>query len=65
MKTTQKEQLCLKLSNIFTRLQYKVNFAMRNTSSLLLLTDLLRDNTKRKLFHIVTVKVEKLFLQLI
>ena len=65
MKTTQKEQLCLKLSNIFTRLQYKVNFAMRNTSSLLLPTDLLRDNTKRKLFHIVTVKVEKLFLQLI
>ena len=55
----------MRLSSIFTRLQYKINFTMRNSSSLLLPTDLLRDNSKRKLFKIVTVKVEKIVLDLL
>ena len=65
MNKIQKEQLCLKISKIFTRLHYKTNFTMRNTSSQLLPTDLLRDNSKRKLFQIVAFKLEKLFLELI
>jgi len=65
MNRNEKEQLCLKISKIFTRLHYKINFPMRNNSSQLLPTDLLRDNSKRKLFQIVTLKLEKLFLELI
>lgn len=65
MNRTKKEQLCLKISKIFNRLHYKTNFTMRNNSSQLLPTDLLRDNSKRKLFQIVTLKLEKLFLELI
>ena len=65
MNKIQKEQLCLKISKIFTRLHYKTNFTMRNTSSQLLPTDLLLDNSKRKLFQIVAFKLEKLFLELI
>ena len=57
MNKIQKEQLCLKISKIFTRLHYKTNFTMRNTSSQLLPTDLLRDNSKRKLFQIVAFKL--------
>jgi len=64
-KIIQKQQLCLKLSNIFTRLHYKVSFNIPNTSSILLPTDLLRDSSKRKLFNIVAVKIEELFLELI
>jgi len=65
MDYINKRQLCLKLSNIFTCLQYKTNFTIRNTSTLLLPTDLLRDNSKRKLLNIVTSKIEALFVDLL
>lgn len=65
MDNYKKEQLCLKLSKIFTRLQYKINFTMRNTSSLLLPIDLLRNSIKHKLLAIVTLKIETLFLELL
>jgi hypothetical protein len=54
-------QTCIK--SVFARLQYKLNFNLKNTSSILLATDLLKDNVKRKLFKIVATNVEALCLE--
>jgi hypothetical protein len=51
------------IKSIFARLHYKLNFSLKNTSSILLATDLLRDNVKRKLFKIVATNVEVLCLE--
>jgi hypothetical protein len=53
-------QPCIK--SVFARLHYKLNFSLKNTSSVLLATDLLRTNVKRKLFKIVATNVEALCL---
>ena len=60
-----KKKLVLRFSNVFARLQYKINFDINNTSSFLLATDLLRDSSKRRLFKIVATHVEKVFLELL
>jgi hypothetical protein len=65
MTNLDRKKLVLKFSDIFARLQYKINFNISNTSSFLLATDLLRDNSKRQLFKIVTVNVEKIFVDLL
>jgi len=65
MSDTDRKRLILRFSNIFARLQYKINFDINNTSSFLLATDLLRDNSKRRLFKIVAVNVENAFLELL
>ena len=61
MDTSEREKLSIRFSNVFARLQYKINFNINNTSSFLLATDLLRDNTKRRLFTIVASNVENVF----
>ena len=58
MVTLDREKIILRFSNVFARLQYKINFDIKNTSSFLLATDLLRDNSKRRLFKIVTTNIE-------
>jgi|APCry1669189034_1035192.scaffolds.fasta_scaffold00019_21 hypothetical protein len=65
MHDVNRKKLCLKLSNIFIRLRYKINFSLLNKTSHLLATDLLRPNVKRKLFNIVLKNVEFFFLDLI
>ena len=65
MSQNDRERLIVKFSNAFARLQYKINFNVDNTSSFLLATDLLRDNSKRRLFKIVASNVENLFLELL
>lgn len=65
MININREKILHKFSNIFARLHYKINFDITNTSSFLLATDLLRDNTKYQLFKIVTVNVENVFCQLL
>ena len=64
MDNTERKKLILRFSNVFARLQYKINFDINNTSSFLLATDLLRDNSKRRLFKIVAANVENSFLEL-
>ena len=64
MATLDREKIILRFSNIFARLQYKINFDINNTSSFLLATDLLRDNSKRRLFKIVTTNIEYILLEL-
>lgn len=65
MNSSEKKRLTRRFSNVFARLQYKINFDISNTSSFLLATDLLRDNSKRKLFKIVATNVENVFLQIL
>ena len=65
MNTNDRKNIILKFSSVFTRLQYKVNFDINNTSSFLLATDLLRDNSKRRLFKIAATNVEKVFVELL
>lgn len=65
MATSDRNNLITRFSKVFARLHYKINFDITNTSSFLLATDLLRDNTKRRLFKIVTTNVETLFLELL
>ena len=65
MDTSEREKLTLRFSNVFARLQYKINFNINNTSSFLLATDLLRDNSKRRLFKIVASNVENVFSELL
>ena len=65
MNTSDKEKLLLRFSNVFSRLQYKINFDTTNTSSFLLATDLLRDKSKCRLFKLASTNVEKTFLELI
>lgn len=65
MDNIERKKLVFRFSRVFARLQYKVNFDLNNTSSFLLATDLLRDNTKRQLFKIVAGNVEKVFLHLL
>ena len=65
MDTSEREKLSIRFSNVFARLQYKINFNINNTSSFLLATDLLRDNTKRRLFTIVASNVENVFSELL
>ena len=65
MSNIDKNNLTQRFSNVFARLQYKINFDVNNNSSFLLATDLLRDNSKRRLFKIVSANVEKLFLELL
>ena len=63
MKNRDREKLIIRVSNVFARLQYKINFDINNTSSFLLATDLLRDNSKRRLFKIVATNVESVFIE--
>ena len=65
MNKSDKKKLIRRCSNVFARLQYKINFDLNNTSSFLLATDLLRDNSKRRLFKIVATNVECVFLDLL
>ena len=65
MTTTYKRNLIRKFSNVFARLQYKINFDINNTSSFLLATDLLRDNSKRRLLKLVATNVETVFLEIL
>jgi hypothetical protein len=65
MSISDRKNLIARFSNVFARLHYKINFDITNTSSFLLAKDLLRDNTKRRLFKIVAVNVETLFLELL
>ena len=65
MKNRDREKLIIRVSNVFARLQYKINFDINNTSSFLLATDLLRDNSKRRLFKIVATNVESVFIELL
>ena len=65
MNSKNREKLSLRFSNLFTRLHYKINFEINNTSSFLLATDLLRDNIKRRLFKITATNVEKTFLEML
>ena len=65
MDTSEREKLSIRFSNVFARLQYKINFDINNTSSFLLATDLLRDSSKRRLFKIVAKQVEEVFLELL
>ena len=65
MAMIERERVIRRFSNVFARLQYKVNFGIKNTSSFLLATDLLRDNSKRRLFKIVSTNVERIFLELV
>ena len=65
MTQRDKKKLVLRFSNVFARLQYKINFDINNTSSFLLATDLLRDSSKRRLFKIVAKQVEEVFLELV
>jgi len=65
MVTLDREKIILRFSNVFARLQYKINFDIKNTSSFLLATDLLRDNSKRRLFKIVTTNIEHILLELL
>jgi len=65
MNNAYKKKIICRFSNVFTRLQYKINFNIDNTSSFLLATDLLRANTKRQLFKIVVGNVEKVFIELL
>jgi hypothetical protein len=53
------------VGDLFVRLHYKINFNLRNSSNSILGTDLLRDNIRRNLFRIVTLRVENKFLTLI
>jgi hypothetical protein len=62
MKFNKKTSAQPYIKNIFARLHYKLNYNLKNTSSVLLATDLLRDNVKRKLFKIVATNVEALCL---
>jgi hypothetical protein len=62
MNNNDRKKLILRFSNVFARLQYKVNFDINNTSSFLLATDLLRESSKRRLFKIVATNVETVFL---
>ena len=64
-KKILRKKLVLKFSNVFARLQYKINFNIANTSPFLLATDLLRENSKRRLFKITAANVEKVFLKLL
>ena len=63
--TVDRNKVILRVSNVFARLQYKINFDIGNTSSFLLATDLLRDNSKRRLFKIVATNVENVLLELV
>lgn len=65
MDILERKKLILRFSTVFARLQYKINFNINNTSSFLLATDLLRDNSKRRLFKIVALNVESVFSELI
>jgi len=65
MESVDRKKLIHRFSNVFARLQYKINFDINNTSSFLLATDLLRDNSKRRLFKIVSANVENTFLELL
>jgi hypothetical protein len=60
----KKTALIKRLSIIFARLNYKISFNLKNTSSYLLPTDLLRDNVKRRLYKIVSLRVENVMLNL-
>jgi hypothetical protein len=62
MKLNKKKFTRPCIKSLFANLHYKLNFSLKNTSSFLLATDLLRDNIKRKLFKIVTTNVEVLCL---
>jgi len=62
MNFVEREKVLFRISKIFARLQYKINFDLRNTSSVLLATDILRTNTKRELFKITSLKLEKVLL---
>ena len=65
MEKVERKKLVIKISNIFARLQYKINFNINNTSTLLLPTDVLRNSSKRKLFKIATQNIENAFYNLI
>lgn len=65
MNTYINKQKTERFGTIFSRLHYKINFDINNTSSFLLATDLLRDNCRRQLFKIVAVNVERLFCHLL
>jgi len=65
MTISDRKNLITRFNKVFARLHYKINFDITNTSSFLLATDLLRDNTKRRLFKIVAANVETLFLELL
>ena len=62
---SERKKLVLRFSNVFARLQYKINFNTNNTSSFLLATDILRDSSKRRLFKTAAINVEKVFLELL
>ena len=65
MNALDRKKVILRVGNVFARLQYKINFDISNTSSFLLATDLLRDNSKRRLFKIVATNVENVLLELV
>lgn len=65
MTISARQKLLFRFSNVFARLQYKINFDINNTSSFLLATDLLRDTSKRRLFKIAATNVENIFLELL
>jgi hypothetical protein len=60
LNTNEAKILNQQLNLIFVELNYKVNFNLSNNSSYLLPTDLLRDNIKKHLYKVVSLKVEKL-----
>jgi len=62
MNFVDREKVLFRISSVFARLQYKINFDLRNTSSVLLATDILRDDTKRTLFKITSLKLEQVLL---
>jgi hypothetical protein len=62
MKLNKKKFTRPCIKSLFANLHYKLNFTLKNTSSFLLATDLLRDSVKRKLFKIVATNVEVLCL---
>ena len=65
MSDIERKKLIFRFSKIFSRLQYKINFNINNTSSFLLATDLLRDNSKKRLFKLVATNIENIFLKLL
>ena len=65
MNNIDRKNLIRRFSTVFARLQYKINFDINNMSSSLLATDLLRDNSKRRLFKLCAKNVETIFLELL